>query len=61
MLYIVSNAMLYFSYELQVNSKYQSSGIGAWVMNLLHQIAKQSRMEKVSDEYILSYISYQLS
>ena len=53
--------MLYFSYELQVNSKYQSSGIGAWVMNLLHQIAKQSRMEKVSDEYILSYISYQLS
>jgi len=36
-----------YCYELQVNSKYQSSGIGAWVMNLLHQIAKQSRMEKV--------------
>lgn len=36
-----------YCYELQVSSDVQSSGLGAWLMQLLHRIARASNMSKV--------------
>jgi len=36
-----------YCYELQVSREQQGSGLGAWLMSLLYEVASRSRMERV--------------